>query len=893
MHAGLEAEGEVEKRTLPKQNAELTRERFSVGPAFGLGLQGSVYHPNLLQFNLSAEPGVSWQQLTLSPSAGALSAQTDEKWLLLQRYHGDMNLLQEKPYAVSVFADKEHNTRDYDFFTRATVDTQRSGGRVGYAAGPVPVSLSLTRLEEDVRSLVRPSTLTETVLSLDARNERARETGTTLSYTLEDFVRQELGIPLQQGLQQSLNVYNTESFGKNGRVKLNSSLNYNRVDETRFPLSNFRAQQQATVAHGKRLHSSYSYSYDQRTSGLVNSDGHQATASLQHQLYESLTSTVELRGQTLSSTAPDSSFETTRYGVGLSENYTKRLGQVGRLTLGYQVRLDQEDRQTTGQLFFIMAEPHTLTDGVMTFLNLPRVNVASVRVTDSTGTIPYHELFDYLVIGHGERTELQRVPGGTIPNGGTVLVDYTAAGQPSDSFTTLANQFQVRLDFLDGLVGVYGRLSFTDNYGGKSLILQEIADKVAGSMLTGHGAGRPGLQVRAIDVQAAIRVPGRVFPGGSCATGISFPSGPDGRFNMHSRHHRKFCRSLFATRRRMLRAAWAGGVVAVSLAIVLVPSSPSAEKNGVSDAQMLGVWPPPPAAPRLVYEQSIEKPADLGVRPSRWRRLSNWFTGADQGRETLIKPFGVALDEADNLCLTDTGAGAVCFFDRAKKKYLRWEKVGPRPFLSPVAIAKRNGTFYVADSGLQKVLAFDEKGKLRFEIGRDLERPAGLAIAKERLFVADAQAHRVVVFDLRGRRLSSFGQRGAGAGDFNFPTHLAADAQGRLFVTDSMNSRIQVFDTEGRFRHMIGSVGDSSGHFSRPKGVAADSFGHVYVVDALFDNFQVFDQAGRFLLDVGSAGSGSGEFWLPAGIAISRDNRVFVADSYNRRVQVFKYIGQP
>ena len=92
MHAGLEAEGEVEKRTLPKQNAELTRERFSVGPAFGLGLQGSVYHPNLLQFNLSAEPGVSWQQLTLSPSAGALSAQTDEKWLLLQRYHGDLNL---------------------------------------------------------------------------------------------------------------------------------------------------------------------------------------------------------------------------------------------------------------------------------------------------------------------------------------------------------------------------------------------------------------------------------------------------------------------------------------------------------------------------------------------------------------------------------------------------------------------------------------------------------------------------------------------------------------------------------------------------------------------------------------------------------------------------------
>ncbi|MBI5394575.1 MAG: 6-bladed beta-propeller [Verrucomicrobia bacterium] len=332
--------------------------------------------------------------------------------------------------------------------------------------------------------------------------------------------------------------------------------------------------------------------------------------------------------------------------------------------------------------------------------------------------------------------------------------------------------------------------------------------------------------------------------------------------------------------RLLLGAAVLGTIV--SVAVWPATRLAAADKAAPAKAPPR-TWPAPPAEPRVAFVQCISSPADFGVRPSFWGRIGNFFTGRNRAAQKLVKPTGIALDEAGNICLTDTGEGTVCFFERAAKRYQRWSKIGPHVLQSPVAIARRNGVFYVADSGLRKVLVFRSEKELLFEISSDIQRPCGLAIAGDRLYVADAVAHGVAVFDLRGKFLFRFGKRGSGPGEFNFPSHIAADSNGRLYVTDSMNGRVEMFDGEGRFQGMVGSLGDTSGHFSRPKGVA---------VDALFDNIQIFDQQGRFLLDIGKAGSETGEFWLPAGIAISRDNEICVADSYNCRIQVFKYVGK-
>ena len=329
---------------------------------------------------------------------------------------------------------------------------------------------------------------------------------------------------------------------------------------------------------------------------------------------------------------------------------------------------------------------------------------------------------------------------------------------------------------------------------------------------------------------------------------------------------------------------------AAGLVAALLVSCASAPPTPVPAA--VRVWPSPPDEPRIAFVQSLQGPRDVGQKPSAFRAVATWITGATGESLNLHRPFAVALDEDGNLCITDTGNQLVCFANFAAKSWRRYAGAGKTKFVSPVAVARRNGIFYVADSELGKVFAFRDDGKIVLEIAEPLKRPVGLAIADDSLFVVDSQAHAVLVFGLDGKFRFQFGKRGEGSGEFNFPTGVATDGQGRLLVSDTMNCRVQIFDLRGEFLAQFGSNGDTSGHFARPKGIAADSAGRIYVVDALFDNFQIFSPDGKLLLNVGESGVGPGGFGLPSGIAIGADGRIYVADAFNRRVQVFKYIGQ-
>jgi DNA-binding beta-propeller fold protein YncE len=294
---------------------------------------------------------------------------------------------------------------------------------------------------------------------------------------------------------------------------------------------------------------------------------------------------------------------------------------------------------------------------------------------------------------------------------------------------------------------------------------------------------------------------------------------------------------------------------------------------------------------RIAYERSIGGPADLGVSRSAFGRFADWLTGEMKGGGAFVRPFGVALDEADNLCMTDTAAKSVGFFDAGARRWHRWTQAGKLEFESPVSIAKSGGVLYVADSGRREVVAFGVDGRVRFRCQKPLARPVAVIVAGGRLLVADSELHAVCVFNLRGEYQSQFGKRGTAPGEFNYPTHLASDGAGQIYVTDSMNCRIQVLDAQGTFLRQIGQIGDSPGCLSRPKGVAVSAQGHIYIADALFDNVQVFNAGGRLLLPLGGAGNGPGEFGLPAGIALARDGRIFIADCYNSRIQVLRYLG--
>ena len=148
------------------------------------------------------------------------------------------------------------------------------------------------------------------------------------------------------------------------------------------------------------------------------------------------------------------------------------------------------------------------------------------------------------------------------------------------------------------------------------------------------------------------------------------------------------------------------------------------------------VWPPPPERARFAYERSISGPADLGVKRSTFGRFADWLTGETRGTGGFVRPFGIALDEDDNLCVTDTATRAVGCFDAKTLRWHRWTALGKLKFESPVSVAKLKDTLYLADSGLREVISFDVSGRVNFRCKDHLSRPVAVVVAGERLLVA-------------------------------------------------------------------------------------------------------------------------------------------------------------
>lgn len=307
-------------------------------------------------------------------------------------------------------------------------------------------------------------------------------------------------------------------------------------------------------------------------------------------------------------------------------------------------------------------------------------------------------------------------------------------------------------------------------------------------------------------------------------------------------------------------------------------------------------WPPAPAQARLRYAGEIQGPrlAGIGRLGGFLRALVGLDKAGEITKDRLVKPTGVFVSSG-TLFVADPGRRAVLRYDEATGKGEWWPRSAKTPLLSPVSVAgAADGRLFVADSMLGKVFILDREGKVKGELEGDpqgMGQPAGVAVSEKRVYVSDAKNHRVSVYGLEGAFLQSFGRRGTGQGEFNFPTYLWFDkALGQLWVSDSGNFRFQWFNADGRFLGKMGENGNRPGYLARPRGVARDSEGHVYATDAAFDAFQIFEPGGEFLLFVGRAGAQPGEFSMPGGVFVDGRDRVYVADTQNARVQVFQFL---
>ena len=80
------------------------------------------------------------------------------------------------------------------------------------------------------------------------------------------------------------------------------------------------------------------------------------------------------------------------------------------------------------------------------------------------------------------------------------------------------------------------------------------------------------------------------------------------------------------------------------------------------------VWPLPPDQPRISYVMAIEKPRDIGVKKSFFRRVLEFVAGKEP-EPKILRPSGITSDGNGTVYIADTGLQVVHVFDFNKRRY--------------------------------------------------------------------------------------------------------------------------------------------------------------------------------------------------------------------------------
>ncbi len=479
VEAGLYLEGQYDETSFSGSGRIVTHERLFIGPLIGLSLAGSVYHPNFCTLNLASEGayGQSWETVT------ATTTTTRNKLEYLGRFNADVNLLNNKPYRLGFFSSYDHTFRDYDFFNRVTLDSLNYGARLSYKEGPWSLNSVLTHRQEETSDTANPTTSTTDTLGVNARHSRLQGS-TGLSYSLNRYDYGGWAGASVAGEDHSVTFSDNERFGSRRQFDLNSYGSYShRTHNTGEPDDQLSAAAELTAAHRHNLRTYYALNFARYESGNLASSTYSGNASVSHQLFESLSSSLQLgvvQGE-FADRLSDGYNRTLTATWG--EAYTKRLTAEHTLRIFNSLTIQRVDQKGVAT---VENESHTFPTGVGNpnldrfLLDQPNVNVLSIQIRHATTSQPYTEGIDYSVLQNGVRTEIRRLITGNIPSGTTVLVDYEAEPLPEGGYNNYGDAFQVRVELWNNLWAAYAGISFAMADAPADLRVQDFTRYTAG-----------------------------------------------------------------------------------------------------------------------------------------------------------------------------------------------------------------------------------------------------------------------------------------------------------------------------------------------------------------------------------------------------------------------------
>jgi uncharacterized protein (TIGR03437 family) len=279
--------------------------------------------------------------------------------------------------------------------------------------------------------------------------------------------------------------------------------------------------------------------------------------------------------------------------------------------------------------------------------------------------------------------------------------------------------------------------------------------------------------------------------------------------------------------------------------------------------------------------------------------------GGDATRAPLFHPSAVALDNAGNLYLAETGAHRIRRVSANGQiaTFAGTGVAGEMGDYGPAAEAQLNapmgvtvdafGNVMVADTNNQRVRQIAPSGFITtlLATAANLSAPQGLCADHMGIFyVVDTANDRV----LRVAPGAAAAVVTVGDDQLNQPSACAVDTAGDLFIADTLNNRIRRVTPMGTISTVAGTgVGGFGGDgqpatsalLNGPTGIAVTDDGDIFIADTGNNRIRLVTSDGMIATIAGSDGT---SLHAPGGMALDGSGAVYFADTGSNLVRRLK-----
>ncbi|MCK5056287.1 MAG: hypothetical protein KAT34_06505 [Candidatus Aminicenantes bacterium] len=387
--------------------SDISRGFFEGG--FQLTTRGSIYHPNLLSFNVSAN-------IMGNRTKNVIFSEADVNNSINNSYNIRMLFLKKKKINLELFTESNFLTADRRFLGRFFTDYKNTGALVSGGTRLFPFKLLLQRMRNSTQGIAFYER-DETSKDVDFRVTlfKKKQSGSIFTFKSKDYTEAIHNVSydsmemladfrLSYGLKGSSNVFATSTYNK-------MSGNYD------FEI--FRILTNNRHFFHERLYIGGDYELVKDYTLERDTTEQRSKVRLNHRLFESLESEIFVGGRFENSTYQSRD----TFSRGFSLNYRKKI-PTGSLNFSYY-RDDWNSSFTSRSDIATAVEKHIFDFSEIITITRVGVDPLSIIITDSSYSQVYILDVDYQVDVIDNAVIITRLPGGNIPENGWVTVNYS------------------------------------------------------------------------------------------------------------------------------------------------------------------------------------------------------------------------------------------------------------------------------------------------------------------------------------------------------------------------------------------------------------------------------------------------------------------------------------